>query len=64
MKKFLCVLAMLALSTCRHVPGQAGEPTDYKIKHLVMLYTTVLLSPPSDTQTAWTLGDMRPDGRR
>jgi len=41
MKNFLWVLAMLALWT----PAvQAGEPTDYKIKHHQMLYTTVLLS--------------------
>jgi S1-C subfamily serine protease len=60
MKNFLCVLAMLALWS----PVQAGEPTDYKIKHHQMLYTTVLLSAGTGTGSGTVIfsGEVDVDG--
>ena len=61
MKNFLCVLAMLALWT---PIVQAGEPSDYKIKHHQMLYTTVLLSAGIGTGSGTVIfsGEVDVDG--
>jgi S1-C subfamily serine protease len=62
MKNFLWVLAMLAL----WAPAvQAGEPTDYKIKHHQMLYTTVLLSAGVGTGSGTVIfsGEVEVDGK-
>ena len=61
MKNFLCVLAMLALLA---PVVQAGEPSDYKIKHHQMLYTTVLLSAGTGTGSGTVIfsGEVDVDG--
>ena len=62
MKNFLCVLAMLSL----WAPAvQAGEPTDYRIKHHQMLYTTVLLSAGTGTGSGTVIfsGKVDVDGK-
>jgi S1-C subfamily serine protease len=61
MKNFLCVLAMLALWA---PVVQAGEPSDYKIKHHQMLYTTVLLSAGIGTGSGTVIfsGEVDVDG--
>ena len=62
MKNFPCVLAMLALWASA---VQAGEPTDYKIKHHQMLYTTVLLSAGTGTGSGTVIfsGKVDVDGK-